>query len=63
MRLCKCLGENFVTYITDLMPIFLRSADLSIDINTDEQDCQRLCLDCYRYVYILFCFDFFFFLF
>ncbi|XP_062153185.1 uncharacterized protein LOC133861411 isoform X2 [Alnus glutinosa] len=54
MGLCKCLGDNFVTYITDLMPILLRSADLSIGINAqdDRSDilkekalaCNLLCL-------------------
>ncbi|KAE8021927.1 hypothetical protein FH972_007774 [Carpinus fangiana] len=37
MGLCICLGENIVTYITEFMPIFIRSADLSIDKNTGEQ--------------------------
>ncbi|XP_062153327.1 uncharacterized protein LOC133861557 [Alnus glutinosa] len=36
LGLCKCLGQSFVPYVRDLMPIFLWSAELSIGVNTDE---------------------------
>jgi hypothetical protein len=45
MGLCICLGENIVTYITESMPIFIRSADLSIDKNTGEQRFRLKCFD------------------
>ena len=36
-RLCKCLGEEFVPYLTVVMPPLLHTAELKPDISVQEE--------------------------